>query len=109
MEYNSYDNLDFNYTRCVTKLQKQLPVFDYSFDLNKRVKKKEILAMSPIEGPKMHLSKPRIKNKSEVKKKPKKSKFLDRLDQSKEHVERSSSNKRLNSTSFDKILSKLDD
>ncbi len=52
---NDYlSNLDFHYNRCLTQLQKQLPVSDFSFDLKKNQKRhKAILAMSPFEGPKV--------------------------------------------------------
>jgi hypothetical protein len=62
-------NLDFHYNRCLTQLQKQLPVSDFSFDLKKNQKRhKAILAMSPFEGPKVPIVKIK-KDKSVTKRK----------------------------------------
>jgi hypothetical protein len=62
-------NLDFHYNRCLTQLQKQLSVSDFSFDLKKNQKRhKAILAMSPFEGPKVPAIKIK-KDKSVTKKK----------------------------------------
>jgi hypothetical protein len=64
-------NLDFQYNRCLTQLQKDLPVSDFSFDLKKHPKRhKAILAMSPFEGPKLPAEKKK-KDKSVIKKKSK--------------------------------------
>ena len=68
---NDYlSNLDFHYNRCLTQLQKDLPVCDFSFDLKKKQPKryKAILAMSPFEGPKIPIDKKK-KEKSVTKKK----------------------------------------
>ena len=64
-------NLDFQYNRCLTQLQKDLPVSDFSFDLKKHPKRhKAILAMSPFERLKLPAEKKK-KDKSVIKKKNK--------------------------------------
>jgi hypothetical protein len=104
-------------------LQKQLPVFDYSFDLKKsqikKTKNKNIQAISKFEGPKISIAgHSKKKNKTEIKKIEANSNMLAKKKASKKktvstslssNLLKTSSFKRLDSTSFDQLLTKLDD
>jgi len=115
MEKEAASN-SLKYSRCMTgPLQKQLPVFDYSFDLKKskikKTKNKNILAISKLEGPKISItghSKKRYN--TEIKKKEANSTMVVKKKASKKKTDsanihnnllKTSSFKRLDSTSFD--------